>query len=1165
MIVHIENREKILQQLKEELVGPSPFGEEIDCSKDINFTEYPQSLRPHRQKGSGQEILQRDPPVKRYGIGVLYPLKSTSDVEDTDPVFYTESTRARIQEENKEDTPDIATDDRNGGSDAHPETRTEDSFDDLDLSMANSYRPSSIAISFLAEIPEGSRLLVSASGGRYRKKTVQVQDRERDWWLRSSVSMKAEYTSMELCSQSEIRIKPASIKTENTDGLDISIEVFSRPFNSDKSVRLITVCLVNRYETNVMANEFCLFQSAFQVILNSDDGQPHFLPYPSNPGRELDDEEQSLTLLYSGSETFAVGHGCAADWEFIPGSKEKAVKLISDCFPSYETPSITAEICSKDGSVIQVPMAPLAGLVPGDNGMESLSDVVSLYGEWIADRKIEARGLSSRYSHAAEMHLREAAKCFDRMQEGLKYLSENPVALRAFQLANHAILLQQVQYRRSPREFEVDPAQNKLTFFESYKEADPLSPPSRRGNWYAFQIAFLLMTLKSTVENSSPDHLTTELLWFPTGGGKTEAYLGLAAFYMFHRRLMNLKNNGVNVIMRYTLRLLTTQQFQRAAGLICAMEYIRRQNREELGENEFSIGVWLGGDTTPNNHEAAVDNLKNLYKGDKYTENLFLLNRCPWCGARMGPVKYSVKVPKAAPKVMGYEQEGKRVVFKCTDRNNCLFGKGLPVYVVDEDIYEKRPTLLIGTVDKFAILPWRPEARAIFGIEADGSRICSPPGLIIQDELHLISGPLGSLVGMYETLIEELCTDRRPETPVQPKIISSTATIRRYKEQLKALYGRESVTLFPPPGLDINDSFFARYARKPDGSLERGKIYVGVHAPGLGSIQTAQVRTMAALLQAPVEFPAEERDPWWTLVSFFNSLRELGTTLTLFQADIPTHLDVLKRRYGLGYSEIRHLYGNPMELTSRKRNDEIPEAIAALEVTCTDGKQMPVDACLASNIIEVGIDIDRLSMMVVVGQPKTTSQYIQVTGRVGRMWQERPGLIVTIYSASKPRDRSHFEKFRSYHERLYAQVEPTSLTPFSPPVLDRALHAVMVAYVRVTGDESISRSPYPYPDRLVEQFYDLLSSRIRLIDGEELSYAESVFREKAREWQKWQRTRWSSFRDDTDAPLLRQSGRYVNPSWEDISWPVPSSMRNVDAECEMQITYLYLNEEGDNA
>ena len=422
------------------------------------------------------------------------------------------------------------------------------------------------------------------------------------------------------------------------------------------------------------------------------------------------------------------------------------------------------------------------------------------------------------------------------------------------------------------------------------------------------------------------------------------------------------------------------------------------------------------------------------------------------------------------------------------------------------------------------------------------------------------------MAGLYEAVIEELCADRREGRRVLPKIICSTATIRRYEDQIRALYGRvgengeAKAALFPPPGLDAGDSFFAKYARESDGTLCPGRKYIGVYAPGLSSLQTAQVRAFTALLQAPVSLPSgAERDPWWTLMLFFNSLRELGTTLTLFQSDIPDYLKVVRNRLGADWSEMRHRL-NPLQLTGRSPSYEIPDAIDALEVTCsTSSDNQPVDVCLASSIIEVGIDIDRLSLIAVVGQPKTTSQYIQVTGRVGRSWWERPGLVVTIYSPSKPRDRSHFEKFRSYHERLYAQVEPTSVTPFSPPVVDRALHAVIVAYVRQVGNVRVAQSPYPCPEKLIQQLRDIIIQRVRDVDPQEEAYFARVFDDRVNEWRDWEPTQWGTVWQATEDSLLMAAGAYAPPELALLIWPIPLSMRNVDAECEVEITQLYLS------
>lgn len=588
------------------------------------------------------------------------------------------------------------------------------------------------------------------------------------------------------------------------------------------------------------------------------------------------------------------------------------------------------------------------------------------------------------------------------------------------------------------------------------------------------------------------------------------------------------------------------------------MEHLRKKN-PDLGSAQFSIGIWVGSGTTPNSRTDAITTLNGLIKGDRYTENQFILGRCPWCGAQMGVLDQKGKTSKYAPKVVGYAQQADTVVFKCPD-NNCEFAAGIPVYVIDEDIYAKRPSLVIGTVDKFAMLAWRSAARALFGLGPDGERICSPPGLIIQDELHLIAGPLGSVVGLYEAVIEELCTDRREGRRISPKIVSSTATIRRYRDQIMALYGRSDVALFPPRGLEAGDSFFARYARKKDGTLANGRLYVGVYAPGLGSLQTVQVRTYSGLLQGPIGFSDIERDPWWTLLLFFSSLRELGNALSLFQSDIPDYMRAVANRTATSAENMRSFW-EIRELTGRLRSDEVPEAISALEVSCTTkNERKPVDVCLASSILEVGIDIDRLSLMSVVGQPKTTSQYIQVTGRVGRRWWERPGLVVTIYKTTNPRDRSHFEKFRSYHERLYAQVEPTSVTPFSPPALDRALHAAMVAYVRQTAGKEATQSPYPCPAEMLAGLKEIMLQRVQMVDPAESDNLARIFDRRLSEWMKWEHTRWEASWQDSETPLIRQAGEYADAQRMQLSWATPTSMRNVDAECMAQVTSLYLLE-----
>lgn len=1152
MSVHINTRDKMVTSLKEELVGPSPEGTEIDCSRLIVLNGK-DSYRPYRQMGSGQEILHRDPPTVRYGVGVLYPVGTRADDGEDAGL---PNNAGSVESAEQQDQESFITEKGSKEIEKIAEQLAfnglgEAETEEFDLSSANSYKPGSIGLSFLAEIPKGTRLLVLATGGRYDKVKVNVAEKERVWWLRRPVYIKAEFDSDRICTPGENMILPDKFEIDNGQDLDIRAELFSRRQDNPHD-RLITVCLVNRKKKRQL-DESCLFQVHFEISIVNEKGDvlSAIKPYPRIEMAKPDDEEQSIALLYKNFETYAVGHGCAADWCKPSGRKVKSIT--AECLPECEVPSITSDIKEDDGTPIVVSMGELAGLVKENDGFNSLDRLICLYEKWIDEREKEINSLDSEYFEAANRHIKDCRTVAGRMREGLDYLKGDEKALLAFRLANHAILMQQVRSGQEIRKVEFNNSSIRFNFLTEYKIPDLLNPGANRGKWRAFQIAFLLMSIKSAADGHSIDRKTVELIWFPTGGGKTEAYLGLAAYAIFLRRLKNKEDKGVNVLMRYTLRLLTTQQFQRASGLICAMEYLRRSYSSVLGKDEFSIGIWLGGTTTPNRRSDAVSALRKL-QNDKATDNPFVLRRCPWCGSQMG--KYEGSLPKGVSRVLGYEQVSNTVLFKCID-SKCDFRTGLPVYVIDEDIYERTPSLVIGTVDKFAMLPWRPEARALFGIGPSGQHEVSPPGLIIQDELHLISGPLGSMCGLYESVIEELCTDRRGEKPLSPKIICSTATIRRYKEQIKALYAREKTNLFPPPGLDASDSFFARYARDNEGRLSPGRKYIGVHAPALRSMQTVQVRTFTSLLQAPIPLTDEERDPWWTLLLFFNSLRELGTTLTLFQSDIPDYLRVLQNRKGLDSSQMRY-FGHLIELTGRLQNDQVPEAIEKLETKCTSLQDYPVDVCLASNIIEVGVDIDRLSLMAVVGQPKTTSQYIQVTGRVGRRWEERPGLVITLYGASKPRDRSHYEKFKSYHERLYAQVEPTSVTPFSPPAVERALHAVIVSYIRQAGGLATANSPYPFPEEMIERLKEIIIERGKFVDIQEIQNVTKVYNRRVREWKSWERTRWSASWSDEDIPLLRETGAYASRSKEAVSWATPTSMRNVDAECQVELTQLYL-------
>lgn len=1140
--------------VRRELFGPvageEPRGNPLDCSsRKLSFEKVEDSRGMWHEHGTGQEILTTLDPLRRYGVGVLYSGPATRGTE----IIEQPGVDGQLVD-GEDELPPIQGLSINEGDEEAPPIRDldftdatapfGDEGDDLDLTTANAYKPSAMAISFQCDAAHRSSLMLTVTGAYYDQLAVEWPGRKpQTWWLRRPFELNGTISADALLHSMNKPVGPKMVTTggvpEGGFRITPTVQVFSRRLpgkTSDSTLRLVTVAVSNGAAGT--GPSAALFQMGLRATTQD---ALRITPYPEVMQNSRDNEEESIALLYRKHLTYAIGHGCAADWR-ITGEPGDAVW--AEPMPAHEVVSLTPDVytTAPDGSSRRVTVSMMELAKGTEAGRDQIETVLRLYAKWIEERQAEAAALP-QFAEAAERHLKLCREALERMQSGWRLVGTDPIATRAFQLANLAMYFQQL--RSGFRTRKVTRTKDGMLQVEG---AHPVpKPDERKGNWRPFQIAFLLAALPELVDRTAPSRSIVDLIFFPTGGGKTEAYLGAAAISLLARRKRDPSDTGTDTVMRYTLRLLTTQQFLRAAALICVLEDIRSTNEGEFGTAKFGIGIWLGGDTTPNKWRQAVVNLRDLAR-NVHAQNKFLLLRCPWCGTEMGPKPRQ----RSGQDLLGYQQLGnKKVIFRCID-DRCRFSgqDGLPIHVVDEDIYATRPSLVIGTVDKFAMMAWRPDARALFGIGQDGEREVSPPGLIVQDELHLISGPLGSMVGLYEPVIEDLCTDRRWARPIPPKIVASTATIRRYEDQIKALFGRQQVALFPPHGLEEGRSFFSERAKG-----EPGRRYLGVMSPSLGSTQTVQVRVASATLLAAAALPEEDRDGYWTNLNFFNSLRELGNTVSLIQSDIPDFITGLRRRDNLESPRWPRI---PMELTSRRRSDDIPKAIVQLQTPY--GEDACVDICLASNIIEVGVDIDRLGLMTIVGQPKTTSQYIQVSGRVGRN-ADKPGLVITIYGAAKPRDRSHYERFRTYHQRLYAQVEPTSLTPFAAPVLRRALHGVAVSHIRQMSEGSLQ--PYPFPREEYEQAIELLRSRAMIADADEIGELERMQHERAVEWRGWARTEWSAnaIEGDPKQGLMRFAGTLPELSAEALMWDVPSSMRNVDAECRLKISHFYTRED----
>jgi hypothetical protein len=696
----------------------------------------------------------------------------------------------------------------------------------------------------------------------------------------------------------------------------------------------------------------------------------------------------------------------------------------------------------------QLSMDKLAEIEEGDAERE-LGPLVSEYRAWIARQRSDSAKLPKRRADTARMLLDQANVAARRIEEGIALLQE-PQARLAFRLANRAMAMA---------------ARRRLGAMQG-KSEDAVTP-----EWRPFQLAFLLMNLRGMAEPATDDRKTVDLLFFPTGGGKTEAYLGLAAFTLVYRRLTNpgIASAGLSVLMRYTLRLLTLDQLSRAATLICALELLRQEDVETLGKWPFEIGLWVGKAATPNVMGNVNDGKQDTaraktiaFQNDDRKPSPIPLEECPWCGTKFGKHSFSLYPNPKQPTDLHIACVSRKCEFTGANR--------LPLLAVDEPIYRRLPCFMIATVDKFAAMPWTGEVGQFFGRvqrydergfygpcrKLDGRPLpvdrLPPPDLIIQDELHLISGPLGTMVGLYESALDELSAVEADGQKVRPKIVASTATVRRAEKQIQALFDRNQVDVFPPPGPDRRDSFFAE---THDATRSHARQYVGIAALGR-SPKVVMLRAYLALLAAAQKAYEEAKgtdpnpaDPYMTLLGYFNSLRELGGARRLVEDEVGNRLSAYGARKRLGeksglFSDRKIAY-EVVELTSRVPTDKVAEAKRRLALPFKEKDR--VDVALATNMISVGLDIVRLGLMVAFGQPKSSAEYIQATSRVGRD-KDRPGLVVTILNPHRPRDRSHFERFAAYHETFYRAVEATSVTPFSPRALDRGLAGAVVSIVR---------------------------------------------------------------------------------------------------------------------
>ncbi|MDP2302446.1 MAG: helicase-related protein [Ignavibacteria bacterium] len=833
------------------------------------------------------------------------------------------------------------------------------------------------------------------------------------------------------------------------EGIKLYVKVYNDDIEEKKFVKILLENKANGVKakkylpTNEKLNQSCLFQ--VELSINSD----KLLPFAKKAENEfLSDEDKTLNFLYEDIKSYGIGHGAACEWEMT----ENPTWITTSFFPNFNIKNQSTEFDFKDAEVeeiLEIKNLSTFSQLSKELIISGLNRFNGLYSKWIDEKTEENKNRSN--SKIGNRNLLQCINVFNRIQSGIKILEENDNAFTAFQFANSAMYLQMFHSARYfgnefNKGFELFEWNERFQQkgIPKYLDYGTLSFPSDRvPKWRPFQLGFILLSLQSIVEPTSEDRNLVDLIWFPTGGGKTEAYLTVTSFLIFYRRLVyKNKGYGVNAIIRYTLRLLTAQQFERASKVILACEKIRRENKAILGYEEITIGFWVGASTIPNSINKAKDSLNRilarLNNGDR-ANNIFQVNCCQWCNTKTitksdkDDQRYKISIRA------DYLSQGIKVY---CHNPQCDFAEqknGFPIVLVDEDIYNKPPTLLFGTVDKFAMLAWRSEGRKLFNQHND----YIPPELIIQDELHLISGPLGSIAGLYENVIQSLCE----KNGIAPKIIASTATTKNAENQVKRLYGKQ-ISIFPPFALDTKDNFFSRMEEH---SLRR---YIGIMPTGKNFTMT-QLKILAAMLYARLDVwqnadkkIKEDADNFWTVVSYFNSLKDVGKMANKIGSELrdstlkQLHNRLLNSNY-VNYRRLRYA----QELTSRKPSERIKATLDELNISFDNDIEhsKALDLVLATNMISVGLDVQRLGVMLVNGMPRNIAEYIQSTSRVAR---KNKGVIFTLFNPDNSRDLSYFEHFVSFHQKFYKEIEPLSLTPFTENTLDRMLLTTIVTYFR---------------------------------------------------------------------------------------------------------------------
>lgn len=1165
------------------------------------------------------EVIKSDP-WKEYVTGVIIP-QSWNIPEYNDP-----------------DSEIISSDETGSREDDNNDVEIAPSVpSQLDPKM----RPKSFALSFVVN-QKNPEIEICATWGRYFED--EDEDEKRCWIRKPFFKI---------------------VKVENTDKIilheedDGQIYIHIRRISWKDGNYHITISMVNDLdpiEEFRPAVSSCLFQPSLR--LNLPEGTEIV-----DPSTGVDADEK-LYFMYRNRPARARGHMCSALWkeiDYMDGelfdlsilwpdgihfAEECSEFLQSDMrtefIPLHPIPAPSFSWDDRYGEMPELSASTLSETWDAYDLEKNLMSLVSAYGAWIESNKPDPE--SDKEKQFMDEIIHDQSLALERITAGIQILKDDLNARLAFCFANRTIYLQN-HWKNPQKDFK----------------------------WRPFQLAFFLMNIGSIYSNDSSDRDILDLLWIPTGGGKTEAYMGIMAFNMALRRIKSrrglskeITGAGTAIFSRYTLRILTVQQFRRTLKMVTAAEYLRvldkygktgwRPDRCSIkddwiyGSSRFSAGMWVGGAVSPNhlrnkgngaidalmgkngiNGEPAQvincpvcdsilsipdsdlpsgsntihvvvkgnparissDKIKNLINEISELQNLdifpenhkkqfFTLSISLHSESEIGlnelrdiweKISSNLRIQEASlsferPGYFGNTLEIGRRKKKFSDfeiwcpnphckiNNNVSWAEGAPqsnhkakkfpdqlydksmvspfvkgtripitAYTVDEQIYSRCPTIIISTADKIARLSFEPRTCTLFGLVDKYNKIYGyrrddlyprdtakasmdedvdinpflPPELIIQDELHLIDGPLGSMFGLYESVVDGIIK----RSGGNPKYIASTATIKNAEAQVNLLFGKK-LFQFPPHGNDIDDSFFVKESPFKEGwnKKQPGRVYMGIYAPGLGPM-TPPVRIWSRALKTPFDnMDSSELKNFWTIVGYFNAIRELGGGRAIYREDIEERIN------DISDSQVRNLdQERVVELSSRIDSTSVPLVLSELENdgVLSEGQNHPFnDAIFTTSMFGTGVDISHLALMIVNGQPKTTGSYIQATGRIGR---SHGGLVITFLRAGRPRDLSHYEMFCSYHQRIHLGVEPVTVSPYSDGALLKALGPAMVGYLRNLPDPSVKWYGedgkvilLENSQRDLDSFFEILYNRLRSMENNKKESVISFLDDQIEKW-----------------------------------------------------------------